>query len=291
MLSRPRICVLLLLVLLRPAIAANSPELTAAIDLYHKKDYNAAATALRELQTKTPNDPELLYYLGKTDRKLENFDEGIQVLEKATELDPKNSEYFVALGDVYGGLANKPPRSFAAAQRCCIALETAVTLDPKSEDARAALIDFCRKAPTIVGGGMQKAYNQAKDFRIQNPVPGTRLLVVLYEADKNYDEAFTILFDTLKVHPDDYSLLYTVGRLAAKSGLHTGEGIIDLQKCLELPVPAKFPSHAAAHIRLAQLFIQEGDTASAQKNYEAALAEEPENQDAKNGLVALAAPH
>jgi tetratricopeptide (TPR) repeat protein len=284
MLTRPWI--LLTLVLVSPLFAAESPELSAAIELYHKKDYNAAAAALHAVEQKTPNDPELLFYLGKTARRQDHFEDAVKYLEQATQADPKNVEYFIALGDAYGAIANKS-RSFAAAQRSCIALETAVGLDPKSEEARAALIDFCRKAPNIVGGGMTKAYAQARELQLLNPVAGTRLLVALLEGEKKYDEAYDACAETLRHHPDDYSLLYIIGRLAAVTGTHMEEGIVSLEKCLSLPVPEKFPSHAAAHVRLGQLYAQEADVVNARKHFEAAAKEDPENKEAKAGLAAL----
>lgn len=286
MLTRPLI--FLILAFTTSALAAESPELSAAIDVYRKKDYAAAAAAFQAIEQKTPNDPEVEYYLGKTARRQNRLDEAVKYLVHATQLDPKNTAYFIALGDAYGTIANKT-RSFPAAERSCEALETAVSLDPKNEEARAALIDFCRKAPTIVGGGTAKAYAQARELQIVNPVGGTRLLEALYEGEKKFEDAYDACVETLHHHPDDYSLLYAVGRIAAITGNHVEEGIVSLEKCIELPVPEKFPSHAAAHVRLGQLYSQEADVANAQKHFAAALSEEPDNKEAQAGLSGLGA--
>ncbi|HEU5078335.1 MAG TPA: tetratricopeptide repeat protein [Opitutaceae bacterium] len=282
----PRAWIPALLLTALSAFADVSPELTKAIEQFKQKNYDAAAAALQALDKQTPNTPEVLYYLGMTERKQKHYEDAVRHLEKATELSPNNSAYFLALGDAYGSIA-KETRSFGAAQRTGQAFETAVKLDPKSEEARASLIDFCRKAPPIVGGGMKRAYAQAKELQALDPIAGARLLVSLYRGDKRDEDAFAVCNDTLKEHPHDYSLLYLIGRMAVETGTHTMDGVQALEECLTLPAPEGFPTHTSANIRLGQLYSKIGDFPSARKRFEQALKDDPTNADAKAGLDSL----
>jgi cytochrome c-type biogenesis protein CcmH/NrfG len=282
----PRAWALALLLTALPAVAEVSPELKSAISLYKEKNYDAAGTALLALEKQAPEDAGVQYYLGRVARKQKRNDEAVLHLEKATQLAPDNSEYFLALGDAYGAIASAT-RSFGAAQRSGQAFEQAVKLAPRSEEARAALIDFCRQAPPIVGGGMRKAYAQAAELQKLDPAAGARLLAGLYLGERRYNEAIAVCSDTLREHPHDYSLLYLVGRISVENGTHLEDAAQALEECLKLPVPEGFPSHAAANVRLGQVYSKIGDFTTARSHFESALQEEPENADAKKGLATL----
>lgn len=269
--------------------AEEAPDISGAVALYKQKDYDKAATAFLDLQSKAPEDPQIAYYLGRIAQRQKRYDDAVALLEKATKLVPTNPEYFIALGDAYGAIANQT-RSFTAARQTCVALERAVELAPASEEARAALISFCRKAPSIVGGGMVKAYDQAKELQKLDAPAGTRLLATLYESEKRYDEAFASCADTLKNHPADYGLLYVTGRIAAAAHQHEDEGIAALEKCLTLTPVEGFPGHAAAHVRLGQLHAQKGAKGKAREHFEAALKMDPANHDAQAALAELSTP-
>lgn len=272
-----------------PTFAADALNLSPAIALYKQKDYEKAGAAFAELESANPENPQVAYYLGRIAQRQKRYEAAVTALEKATRLDPQNPEYFIALGDVYGAIANQT-RSFATARQSCSALEHAVELAPRSEEARAALISFCRKAPSIVGGGMNRAYEQAKQLRALDAPAGTRLLATLYEGEQRFDEAFVTCAETLGDYPDDYGLLYVTGRIAAASGKHIDQGIAALEKSLTLPPVESFPGHAAAHVRLGQLYAKKSATAEARQHFEAALKLEPGNKDAEAALTALPAP-
>jgi tetratricopeptide (TPR) repeat protein len=264
----------------------ESAELTAAIASYHQKNDPAARTQFAKIISSDPKCAEAYFYLGKIERRERNFEVAATDEEKATQLAPDNPDYFIALGDAYGKLANEN-RSFTLAQQSCAALEHAVGLAPRSEEARAALIDFCRKAPSIVGGGMTKAYHQAEELRKLDAPAGTRLLITLYADDGRDAEAFQAGAETLKDHPDDYGLLFALGRLAAADSTHLEAGEADLRKCLTLPAPAGFPDHTAAHLRLAQILQKQGHSDEARNEFKLVLAASPDNTDAKAGLADL----
>lgn len=272
-----------LTVTLTANLVAESPDLAGPIALYKQKDYENAALGFAQFESEHPDNPSIAYYLGVIARRQKRYNDAVRYLEKATRLAPTNSAYFVALGDAYGAIANQT-QSITAARQTCTALEKAVELAPTSEEARAALITFCRKAPSIVGGGMLKAYHQAKELRGLDAPAGTRLLATLYEGEKRFDEAIAACAETLRDHPDDYGLLYVTGRIAAAAGVHLDQGIAALEKCLTLPVVEGFPGYASAHVRLGQLYLKKDATTEARSHFEAALELDPGNKDATTGL-------
>lgn len=267
-------------------LAAEAPDLTASIALYKQKDYVNAELGFSQLAGQYPEDPNIAYYLGRIARHQKHYDQAVSYLEKATRLAPTNAAYFVALGDAYGAIANVN-HSFTAARQTCTALEHAVELAPTSEEARAALITFCRSAPSIVGGGMVKAYDQAKELRTLDAPAGTRLLATLYEGERRYDEAIAACEETLRDQANNYGLLYVTGRIAAASGTHLDEGIAALEKCLTLPAVEEFPGYAFAHVRLGQLYAKKSAMADARRHFDAALQLDPTNKDASTGLENL----
>jgi tetratricopeptide (TPR) repeat protein len=274
---------LLVIFLLLPAPVSSAPELSGAVELYRARNYEEATKALEQLRVAEPENPEIIYYLGLTARRQKRFDEAVRLLEDCVKRVPSNPDYHVALGDAYGALASKN-RSFTQASRARSSFETAVALAPRSEKARAALIDYCREAPSIAGGGMGKAYAHAKEFQALEPAAGTRLLVILYVSEKRYADAIAACRDFLRSSPEDYTINYQLGRVAAISGSSPDEGIAALEKCLTLAVPEDFPGHAHVHTRLGQLYTRKGNAANARKHFEAALALDPNLAEAKEGL-------
>src|SRR5579864_2249477 len=90
------------------------------------------------------------------------WDRGIPLCERATKLDPEKSLYHLWLGRIYGEKADRAGFLSAAglAKKVRNSFERAVDLDPKSWEARADLAEFYLEAPSIVGGGQDKARAQ-----------------------------------------------------------------------------------------------------------------------------------
>jgi tetratricopeptide (TPR) repeat protein len=102
---------------------------------------------------------------------LEAWDQAQSSCERATALDPSNSRFHLWLGRVYGEKADRSNFLTAAglARKVREEFERAVDLDPKNLDARLDLAEFYLSAPSIVGGGEQKARAQAQSIAALNP--------------------------------------------------------------------------------------------------------------------------
>lgn len=130
-----------------------------------------ALTALRGQITKNPNDAGAHNLLCRAYFALGDWDRGIAACERAVSLAPDNSQYHLWLGRVYGEKADRSGWMTAAglAKHVRSEFEIAVRLDPRSVDARSDLAEFYLEAPGIVGGGRDKAQQQAGTLASLNP--------------------------------------------------------------------------------------------------------------------------
>src|ERR1035437_2947601 len=158
-----------LLLLLACSVAllrAASPN-EAALALFKTKHYPESREAFEKIATAEPNNAEAHYYLGMIAIRRSDEDEAIRQLERATTLAPTNSDYFADLGDAYSRAIDKAALllQLGLARKCEAALEKSVALHPDNLPARNGLASFYRQAPTFVGGGMSKAYEQRSEER------------------------------------------------------------------------------------------------------------------------------
>jgi tetratricopeptide (TPR) repeat protein len=130
-----------------------------------------ALTALRGQIDASPNDPVAHNLLCRAYFSLGQWDRGIADCEKAVSLAPDNSQYHLWLGRIYGEKADKSSFMTAAglARRVRDEFEKAVHLNPRSVDARSDLAEFYLEAPGIVGGGRDKAQEQADSLLSLDP--------------------------------------------------------------------------------------------------------------------------
>ena len=164
------LCRFLLLAFLAvaPAIAGadeNAPVLLASGHV------DEAIAALDGQIRRAPNDAAAHNLLCRAYFSLGQWDRGISNCEKAVSLAPENSQFHLWLGRIYGEKADKSNFMTAAglARRVRDEFEKAVHLNPKSVDARSDLAEFYLEAPGIVGGGRDKAQQQANSLLFLDP--------------------------------------------------------------------------------------------------------------------------
>src|SRR3974390_3089292 len=109
------------------------------------------------------NDAASLNLLSRAYYAIEQWDNAITNGEKAVNAAPNNSMYHLWLGREYGGKAASVSALSAAsyAKKTKNEFEKAVQLDPANVQARADLSEYYTDAPSIVGGGLDKARDQA----------------------------------------------------------------------------------------------------------------------------------
>jgi tetratricopeptide (TPR) repeat protein len=266
--------VLCCLAMAGPLAATTYDEARA---LYQARRYAEARTAFEGVAAAEPTNAGAAYHLGVLALMRDAPEEAVPWLEKATTLAPTSSRYLVSLGDAYGlaaqkaGLFSKP----GLARKCRAAYEKAVALDPRNVDAHYALFRFYRQAPAIVGGGLEKAREEARQLQQLDDLRGTLAMVEVSVAEKSYETAFAQLAALRRRHPDSATAAFQIGRLAALSGQRLSLGATMLKEYLSHTPDEEEPPLWAAHWRLGIIYEKMGDAAGARAEYQAGLKLNP----------------
>ena len=151
-----------------PAIAGADENVPILLASGHVDE---AIAALDGQIRRAPNDAAAHNLLCRAYFSLGQWDRGISNCEKAVSLAPDNSQFHLWLGRIYGEKADKSSFMTAAglARRVRDEFEKAVHLNPQSVDARSDLAEFYLEAPGIVGGGRDKAQQQANSLLFLDP--------------------------------------------------------------------------------------------------------------------------
>jgi len=146
--------------------------------------------AISTLQTKinaAPSDAESYNLLCRAYYSIGKWDPGISACEKAVALAPNNGEYHLWLGRIYGEKADSSSFFTAAglAKKVRTEFETAVKLSPDNIGARTDLAEFYLEAPSIVGGGRDKAEAQAQTLATMDAAKGHWVIARIAEKKKD----------------------------------------------------------------------------------------------------------
>jgi tetratricopeptide (TPR) repeat protein len=163
--SRVLLVLLLLIASLTASVADSVKDKLAAGRI------DEAIAELNGRLSSAPADAESSNLLCRAYFALEDWDRAESSCRKAASLDPGNSRFHLWLGRVYGEKADRANFLAAAglAGKVRGEFERAVQLNPKDVDARLDLAEFYLAAPGIVGGGEQKAREQARSIAAVNP--------------------------------------------------------------------------------------------------------------------------
>lgn len=161
--------VFLILPLLIASLTASMAD--SATDKLAAGRVDDAIAELNGRLSSAPSDAESSNLLCRAYFALEDWDRAESSCKKATSLDPSNSRFHLWMGRVYGEKADRANFISAAglAGKVRGEFERAVQLNPKDLDARLDLAEFYIAAPGIVGGGDQKAREQAQSVAMLNP--------------------------------------------------------------------------------------------------------------------------
>lgn len=242
---------------------------------------------------------------------LEQWDAAATACEQAVHLDQENSDYHLWLGRALGEKASRASflSAFSLAKRTRAEFEEAVHLDPHNIEALSDLGDFYRQAPGAVGGGIDKAQGivgefdkidpagadelrgriaeQRKDFSTAeteykkmttagpHPARGWSALAGFYSRQKRYDDMESAIRNamTAALHDKHESVaLYDGAGLLTEAKRNPTLAATLLDDYLAAPSKTEDAPAFVAHLRLARLKAQLGDTAAAERERTAALA-------------------
>jgi tetratricopeptide (TPR) repeat protein len=148
------------------ATAQRSESVTFGVQLFERGQLPEARQFFERFVTDHPNDSSGVFYLGRIAFEEQHYDRAIEWFQQAVQREPGNSDYHLWLGRAYGHHAirsNVLLQPFLA-RKVKSHFEQAVELNPDNLAARADLQEYYEKAPGFLGGGVEKARQQAEEI-------------------------------------------------------------------------------------------------------------------------------
>ncbi|HTV54763.1 MAG TPA: tetratricopeptide repeat protein [Terriglobia bacterium] len=176
--------VLIACALLLSTAAGSAP---APESLLAQGRVDEAISSLRSELSGAPDDAHSYNLLCRAYFQLDEWDEAVKFCKRAVSLEPSDSSFHLWLGRAYGEKARHAKFLSAArlAKKVRNEFEIAVRLDPTDSEARADLARYYVEAPGVLGGGEDKAKDQARQLAALDPAEGE--IVEAWIAEKNKD--------------------------------------------------------------------------------------------------------
>jgi tetratricopeptide (TPR) repeat protein len=110
---------------------------------------------------------------------------------KAVRLEPHNSNYHLWYGRALGEQAHHASflTAFSLGKQVRVEFETAVQLNPRNAEALSDMGSFYVDAPSMMGGGLDKAENIARQLDKLDPARAAKLRAEIAEDQKDYGAA------------------------------------------------------------------------------------------------------
>jgi predicted Zn-dependent protease len=194
----------------------SAQSLAKAEELYQHTNYQASLALLN----KNTQDPATNFLIGRDYFMQGELKKANDYLLKATEEQPKNSEFADWLGRVYGRRAETSNMLSAPgfASKARHAFEQSVDLNPKNSDALSDLFDYYLNAPGFMGGGYEKAAAVADKMALLDPPEGFFERAELAQKRKEYSQAEVHLRQAVAAAPHEVGLLITLAKFLATQG-------------------------------------------------------------------------
>jgi tetratricopeptide (TPR) repeat protein len=300
------------------AAMADSPK-----DLLAAGRVDDAINALNAQISGNPRDAQAIHLLCRAYFQYQDWDRAEARCKKAVELEPNNARFHLWLGRVYGEKADRANFLSAAslAGKTRDEFQRAVQLDPNDADARRDLAEYYFEAPGIIGGGQDKAREQAKIIGKVSPAQEYWVYARIAEKNKDFAAAENEYRQMISSGKGDAEAWMNLGFFyrnqkrysdmeqafvkmnqapmparevlveAANSLLRTGRAFsfaIELLRRYFAEGPVEEAPAFQAHCLLGRLLEKQGDNAGAAAEYRAALALARNYEPAREALKRVA---
>jgi tetratricopeptide (TPR) repeat protein len=301
------------------SFVSYSQSLPEAKSLFEAEKWEQSLAILNEL----PESNEQRYYIGRNLMMLQNHDEAIEHFKVITRNDPKNAEYQYQCGKAYLGKLNATT-SFSdksiLASKIKQYFEKAVSLDDTHIYAKVSLARYYVGAPAIAGGSHSKALKLSEEIKALDPATALDLQYNIYynkkdypnalkslegmleisplaeQADlyfrigsfhqeqKSYDDAFKAFAKAIELDSDNYKAKYQFARTAAIAKREIEKGVQYIHEYLKVAQFKEYVGEDGARWRLGNLLELQDKKEEARKQYELALAVNPQNENVRKSL-------
>lgn len=251
---------------------------------------------------------------------LDQWDAAVNECEQAVHLAGSNSDFHLWLARAVGQKAGQASfvNAFGLARKARAEFEEAVRLNPRNAEALADLGHFYREAPGVIGGGIDKAQAIAAQLEKIDPAGAHHLRADISEGQKDFATAEREFKQAIASSPhpalewtslasfyrhqkkfDEMESAVHSAQSAAAHDRHAAVALFDgasvlleanrnptlaakmLNDYLASPDKTEEAPAFVAHLRLARIESQLGDTAGAARDRAAALALAHEYKSAK----------
>ena len=303
---------------------AQDSLLDTAQRAYEKGDYAKVIEILKPAAEKEPGNGEIQLLLTKCFLETKQWDRAVSSGEKAVASNPPSSVYHQWLGDAYGQKANHASMlsAYPLARKTQKEFETAVQLDDKNFDATLDLIEYDCTAPSIVGGGEDKAQALIRRLASQDPAAGHYGAGICKAQKKDYAAADAEFSEALENKLKLVDRLYDIGDYFQQRGqadkliavadagealapndprgkfyravgwILQGQKLPEAAKLLneysnEAPARSTYPKPWEVHYWMGKLYEAQKNVSDAKTEYQAALKLEPKYKRAQDALKRL----
>jgi tetratricopeptide (TPR) repeat protein len=272
------------------------------------------------------DDPRVNHGLAIKGLIEDDADFAIEHARKAVQKDKKNSEYRMTLANGYGMKAQQGGMSAVYyGRKYREECQKAIKYDPENVEAYFGLLYFYVYAPSIVGGGKDRAREQAEKIREIDPMSGhsadaliaqvegdTVAVEAAYVAATETDSTSANAWWTLGVFwsgqgrveeslraferaaaaaPESPSISYQLAKARLESGVELEAAADGFGMYIESERRPDYPPLAAAHWRRGEVFEALDRLEDAKAEWEAALEADREYLEAEEALRLLEAEH
>jgi tetratricopeptide (TPR) repeat protein len=214
------------------------------------------ARAILEPQVKAhPQDPRGCYLLAEVKMSFKDLDGALPLAQHAVDLDGKNSDYHLKLGQVFGEMAARASIFSAGslAVKFRKEVEIAIELDSGNLDALDSMMQFKFQAPGLMGGSKDEAHALAEKITLLNASEGYLAHAKLAELEKNPAQVEAYFLKAVQANPKNYDALTAVARFYSQaSHAKYDEATKHAQYALQIG-----PSQIGAHWILARVFAHQ----------------------------------
>ena len=207
-----------------------------------------------QLLAQHPDDPGLLYYLGRLQLRQYHRRDAVELLRRAVALRPTNTRYQLDLCEAIGAYIDEQPfyKKLGLAQEIHQHLLVALANDPRSVAVHDGLMKFYIEAPAVIGGGVDKAQQEAEQIAALDASRGHVAFAVIATHQRRYADAERELRAAVQAAPDDPLPRYALGQ-AQVAQQHFDAALSTYSEILK-----RFPRETAAYYQIAAVAMTSG---------------------------------